>query len=335
MQALRLKTALLQLALAALAFGIAHGVLGVQLLLEDLVHDELTGHTEYAVGDPVDTHGAGHDKADPDAHQRHHQIHALHGGLLLLIRRGRGVGGRGDLHAQIAETGGDKGDQEQPDRGPGVGTLEQDPPVGRIAEIQAEKAKVDVEQTRDLVAKRGLNCVPVLVRELCQLDLDITGAAAGGLHGKVFAQRGDNVGAREHHARDRLADDAVQGDQDREGDQRPQAAGHRVDALLAVELLHLGVELLGVALMLFLQLLDARLQAGGTHHALFALGVERREDQVHDQGKEDDSPAIAAGQVIEPDHQLGKGPGDDFTKRHNYSSFSLWRTPAALQGTGS
>ena len=155
--------------------------------------------------------------------------------------------------------------------------------------------------------------------ELCKLNFLIGAGAAGGhlvqaLAHKVVLQHGHKVLGHEHHAGQRLADDRVQGDQDREGDQRPETAGHGVDALFLIQLLHFGVELLGVALMPPLQFLDLGLEAGGAHHALLALGHEGRHDEVYGQGEKGQCQAVIAGQVVKPDHQLGEGPGYDFPK---------------------
>ena len=127
---------------------------------------------------------------------------------------------------------------------------------------------------------------------------------------KEILQGCDKLARHEHHACQRLADNAVKSDQDREGDQRPEAARHGVDALFAVELLHLGIELLLISLVAALQLLDLGLQACGPHHALLALGHERSQDQVHCKRKEDDRTAIVPCQIVQPDHQPGKGFGN-------------------------
>ena len=113
--------------------------------------------------------------------------------------------------------------------------------------------------------------------------------------------------AKAHHLRQRLTDDAVERDQDRERDQAPEAAGHRVDLLLPVELGHLLIELLLVSLVPALKLRDPRLKAAGAHHALLALGHERKQNQVHDDAEEDDRPTVAAGQIVECFEQPGKG----------------------------
>ena len=50
------------------------------------------------------------------------------------------------------------------------------------------------------------------------------------------------------------------------------------------------------------------------YNVLFALGHEGGHDEVDDQSEEDERRAVAPGEAVEPDHQLGKGPGYDFSK---------------------
>ena len=166
-------------------------------------------------------------------------------------------------------------------------------PPRLVAQVQAQERKVDVEKVRvDFSGKAGLHKIPVLMGKLGQLDFGIgVGTLRNGvkaLFHKEILQCGDKIVRYEHHAGHGHADDAVQGDQNRERDQGPQAAGHGVHALFPVQLLHFGIQLLLVPFVAALQFLDLRLQAGGTHHALLALRHEGGEDQVHREGKEDD-----------------------------------------------
>ena len=106
----------------------------------------------------------------------------------------------------------------------------------------------------------------MLVGQVGQLDLHIgvrlRGDRIEALRHKVVLKGGHNVLRGEHHAGDGLADNAVQRNQDGEGNKGPQAAGHGVDAFLAVEVLHLLIQLLGVALVPPLQLLNTGLETG-------------------------------------------------------------------------
>ena len=147
----------------------------------------------------------------------------------------------------------------------------------------------------------------MLMGEVCELYLRI-GVSLGGdsvksCADKIVLKRGDNALRSEHHTGDGLADDGIQRDENGERNKRPEAAGHGVDALFAVELLHLLIELLGVAFMAALKLLKLGLDTGLAHHALLALGHERGKDKVDDQCEEDDGDAVVASKLIELDHQ--------------------------------
>ena len=160
---------------------------------------------------------------------------------------------------------------------------------------------------------------PVLVHDVGELDLEIGVRSRRGGVPALLGEEGlngfEHAVLDEHHAGEGLTDDGIKRDQEGERDQRPEAAGHRVDALFAVELLHLLIELLLVALVAALQLLQLGLQAGLAHHALLALGLEGREDQVDDEREEQDRRAVVPGQIIQPDKQPRKGPGNDCPHR--------------------
>ena len=107
----------------------------------------------------------------------------------------------------------------------------------------------------------------------------------------------------EHHSGDGAADNAVQCDEDGEGNEGPETAGHGVDALFLIQLLDLCIELLGVTLVSSLQLLQSGLDAGCTHHALLALCHEGGHEQVDNQCEEQDGKAIAAGSLVDLDQR--------------------------------
>ena len=115
---------------------------------------------------------------------------------------------------------------------------------------------------------------------------------------KEVAQRGDDLVRNEHHAGERLTDNAVQRYQDGERDKGPDAAAHGVDALFTVQLLHLLIEFLGIALMASLQLLYLRLDTGSAHHALLALCHEGEHDEVYEKREEDYGKTVVSGHFI-------------------------------------
>ena len=314
LETLGLQALGLQLLLTLAALGRPDGVLLIQLLLEHLGEEEVSGYAENGVGYPVDTHGGRHDKADPHAHEGHHDGHALHGSLGLrsvLL----GVGHVAYLHGRPGQESRHDRDEEQAQSGQPYADIapvgvHEEVPLRLLAHIQAQEAEVDIHQAVYLPGQGGLYLVPVLVGNVRQLYLKV-GVGLGGdgvpaLSHKVVLQSGDHFLGYEHHAGQGLADNAVERYQDGEGYERPEAAGHGVDPLFPVQLLHLLVQLLGVALVAALQLLDLRREAGRAHHALLALGHERGHEQVDHEGKENDGHAVVAGKFIELYQRPGK-----------------------------
>ena len=79
-------------------------------------------------------------------------------------------------------------------------------------------------------------------------DVAHVDAGSGGGLDQAFQR----VLGEHHEVGDGLADDGIQGDQDGEWDQAPEAAAHGIDAFLFVELLHFLLELglvFGIALL--------------------------------------------------------------------------------------
>ena len=118
----------------------------------------------------------------------------------------------------------------------------------------------------------------------------------------------------QHKVDHRAADDAVQGDQDGQGQEAPEAAAHRIDVLLFIELLDLHrIAFLVVSAALF-DLLHARIHPGHVHRIAlgFRAGIEH--DQLDDHGKQDDGQAIGACEGEQDVQQLGKRPHYDSQK---------------------
>ena len=148
----------------------------------------------------------------------------------------------------------------------------------------------------------------LLIGGLCLCDIARVGRDPVG-------QLRDGVRAQAHHLRQRLTNNAVERDQDRERDQAPEAAGHRVDLLFPVELGHLFIELLLVSLVSALKLRDPRLKAAGTHHALLALGAERQKDQLDNEREQNERKAVVIQESIEEFQHIAKGNADKIHER--------------------
>ena len=153
--------------------------------------------------------------------------------------------------------------------------------------------------------------------ELGLVDLLVEGVAGAGVVGHGIAQLGQLVGygsARgeqrrvdAHHDGEGFDDGAVEGEEYGEGQQAPEAAGHGVDLLLAVEAGHLLVEFLLVALVLALELLHARREPGHAHHALLALGHEGQQHERHAQREQYGGDTEVPRELVEAHHEPAKG----------------------------
>ena len=104
-----------------------------------------------------------------------------------------------------------------------------------------------------------------------------------------------------------LTDDAVQGDQNGQGQEGPEAAAGGLDPFLLIELLQLNGVAFPVSAVLLLDKLLLVGQAVHGHHALAALQEEGEEDDTDHQGEQQQGNAVAVGHIIEQQQQLREG----------------------------
>ena len=140
--------------------------------------------------------------------------------------------------------------------------------------------------------------------ELGQIDLVISrGLTTGAGHisqgHRQLGDLGDDLIRQGHEVAQRCADDVVQGDQDGEGQEGPQAPGHGVDALAGIEVRDLLLLLFFVIGVFLLDLLHLAVHAAHAEHTLLALELEGKQHQLDDQGEEDQSDAVRARPGIE------------------------------------
>ena len=286
----------LHLLIAALAlFALLLRLLAVEDLVEVLVERQLLNQGEAGVGNPVHAQSGGQDIAHPQRHERHHEHHDLR-----LAVGGVAAGVHGDeRHEHLNAGGDDRQEQDAPHRPAAVGEAAQQA-RRRAREVKTEEAVVQVDQVVELAGEVG----PVLVDELGQIDLLIGGRLPAG-RGFVAEARGkvgdlaDDIRVDVHQKAQRRADDVVQGDEDGEGDERPQAAGHRVHTLARVELCHLLLLALAVVGEAGLDILDLALHPVHAEHALLALELEGQQHELHHEGKEDQRNAVGARPTVE------------------------------------
>ena len=158
-----------------------------------------------------------------------------------------------------------------------------------------------------------------------QIDL-LIGVVAGG---RGIAQRGgqrgdliDHLVGQVHEEPQGGTDDIVQGDQDGERQEGPQAAGHGVDAFLGVQVGHFLLLPLLVVGEAGLDILDLALHPVHAQHALLALHLEGQDHQLHHQGEQDQRHAVGTGQAVEHSRQPGERHTDIISDlcKHCFSS---------------
>ena len=110
---------------------------------------------------------------------------------------------------------------------------------------------------------------------------------------------GDHGLGQAHEVAQGGTDDVVQGDEDGERDEGPQAAGHGVHTLAGVEVGHLLLLLFLVVGIPRLDILDLTLHAIHAQHALLALELEGQQHQLHHQGEQDQRHAVGARPGVE------------------------------------
>ena len=118
---------------------------------------------------------------------------------------------------------------------------------------------------------------------------------------------GNLLGRQAHGIEQGPADNGVQGQQDEQGDKRPQAAAHGVDLLPLVKFLYLKVIALPIFAVLLLQLLHLAGEQIHLDHALLALQRNREENELNHNGEQDQGQAVAVKDIIKGQQQPGKG----------------------------
>ncbi len=201
------------------------------------------------------------DEPEEDGQDLHDRAH-----LLVRLRGAR----LGLLGLQVAGDHHQGHQDEERDRGPhaavGVG--------GGLLEVDAEELEVGE------------------VGGGARLVEDVVGVVAEGLvQARERALLGDVLIG--------VPEDAEEGEEDRELHHERQAPGERVDLVLLVELHDLFVELLAVALVFRLELLDLGLDPLHGEHRLRLLGRERVEHEHHGEGHQDDGDAEVRDQRVE------------------------------------
>ena len=109
------------------------------------------------------------------------------------------------------------------------------------------------------------------------------------------------------HILDGLTDNGVQGNQNQQRQQAPQAATAQRNTGFLVKNLDSGILLYLVIGILSLNCLNLRGQAGHLHGALLALGGSRVQNELNQNGEQNQRHTIVGGQLIQPGQQVTEG----------------------------
>ena len=115
------------------------------------------------------------------------------------------------------------------------------------------------------------------------------------------------------HIHQRLPDDSIKREEQQQRQQTPEAAAHHADAFILIKLLDFCLSLLGIIFVFLLNGLGQGGKAAHFHHALFALGAGRQQNQLHKQSKQDEGHTIIGCELIEKVHQVTKGHPDEIS----------------------
>ena len=136
---------------------------------------------------------------------------------------------------------------------------------------------------------------------------DLNAGAFNQASGRIHHCQTGVLAAEVHEVDNGLPDDIVQGHQDGQGQEAPQAAAHGIEALFLIELLHLLLHLQLIVGILFLDLLHLAGHPAHPQHALLGLDLEGQQDQLDDQREQDQRHAVGPRQVVKQPHQGRKG----------------------------
>ena len=125
----------------------------------------------------------------------------------------------------------------------------------------------------------------------------------------------DNFGglfaAQVHHIDHGLADDLIQGNQNQQRNEGPEAAAGGGDAFFFVELHDLHLIFCFIVAVLGFQSLDPGGHTGHLHHAFLALGADRQQNQFDGDAEEDQGQAVIAGEVVKKLQHIAEGDPND------------------------
>ena len=183
--------------------------------------------------------------------------------------------------------------------------------LGHPGQVDAQKAHVLAElgDGGDLCLGKALQQAAVAGQHLGN-DGGVTGNGgkghAGGSQGLTGSSQGS--GADVEDPLQRVIHHADNAEHHQEVQQHGQAAGSGLVAVVLLQLHQLFLLLFRLILVLGLDVHDHGLESGHLGHALLLAQLQGDLDEVDQQGKEDDVPAIVGEQLVDPLHDIAQGP---------------------------
>ncbi len=190
-------------------------------------------------------------------------------------------------------------------------TRSRDRPIcGHPGQVDAQKVHVLAElgDGGDLCLGKALQHAAVAGQHLCN-DVGVTGNGGkghpGGSQGLTGGSQGS--GADVEDPLQRVVHHADNAEHDQEVQQHGHAAGGGLVAVVLLQLDHFFLLLFGLILVLGLDLLHHGLESRHSGHALLLAELQGDLDDVDQQRKEDDVPAVVGQQLVDPLHDIAQG----------------------------
>ena len=110
------------------------------------------------------------------------------------------------------------------------------------------------------------------------------------------------TGGQVHQVGQGLADNGVQGEEDKHGQHAPKAAAHGVDLFPLVELLNLQIVLVPVIAVHFLELLHLAVEHVHLDHGPLGLDGQGEQNDLDQHGEENQGHAVVVKELVK-EHQ--------------------------------
>ena len=193
--------------------------------------------------------------------------------------------------------------------------------LGDAGQVDAEEVHVLAElgNGSDLLGAEAAQHTAVASNHLCD-DVGIAGDGgkgdAGG--GQGLTGGGQSRSTDVEDALQRIVHDTDNAEHDKEVQQHGHAACGGVIAVVLLQLEHFFLLLFGLVLVLGLDLHHHGLEGRHFSHALLLAQLQRDLDDVDEQREDDDVPAVAREQLVDPLHDIAERTAQDVKEVHTF-----------------